>query len=122
MQDGRCGGADDANFICGPVNAEDLVKLPGTDWVLASRMAGPGVSGGALYLLNAGDHRWRSLDLDAIADARDVALYPDCPGKPTAAVFSGHGIAVDRNGDRLKLLAINHGGRKVGRGVQRHRE
>jgi hypothetical protein len=113
MQDGRCGGVADENFICGPVNAEDLVKVPGTDWVLASRMAGPGVSGGAIYLLNASDHRWRSLDLDAFPEARDTALYPDCPGKPTASAFSGHGIALDKNTDALKLLAINHGGREA---------
>lgn len=112
MQDGRCGGAADENFICGPVNAEDLLRIPGTDWVLASRMAGPGVTGGAIYLMNVKDHSWGSLDLDAGSEARDTALYPDCPGRPTAAAFSGHGMALDKSGDVLKLLAINHGGRE----------
>jgi hypothetical protein len=113
MQDGNCSGAADDRFICGPVNAEDMVRLPGTDWVLASRMAGPGVTGGALYLLDARDHSWRSLDLDALPDPRDAERYRDCPGRPTAAAFSGHGIALDENGGQLRLLAINHGGRET---------
>jgi hypothetical protein len=112
MQDGHCGGAVDENFICGPVNAEDLVEVPGTDWVLASRMAGPSVTSGAIYLLNTRDRSWRTLDLDAIAEASDAAAYPGCSGKPSAAAFRGHGLALDRAGDRLRLLAINHGGRE----------
>jgi sugar lactone lactonase YvrE len=112
MQDGRCDGAVDENFICGPVNAEDLVKVPGSDWVLASRMAGPGVDSGAIYLLNVRDHSWRSLDLDAIGEAPDAAAYPACSGKPSAAAFRGHGLALDKTGDQLRLLAINHGGRE----------
>lgn len=42
---GLCEGTKAPDFICGPANAEDLLQIPGTDWVLSSRMAGPGVKG-----------------------------------------------------------------------------
>ena len=112
MQDGHCGGQADKNFICGPANAEDLVRVPGTDWVLASRMANPADRQGMFYLLDAGDHSWRKLSIDEIPAAQDKALYPDCPDRPTSATLRGHGIALDEQGGTLKLLAINHGGRE----------
>jgi hypothetical protein len=112
MQDGHCGGRADENFICGPANAEDLVHVPGTDWVLASRMANPADREGMFYLLNANDHSWRKLSIDEIPATEDKALYPDCPGRPTSASLRGHGIALDEQGGALKLLAVNHGGRE----------
>lgn len=112
MQDGHCGGQADKTFICGPANAEDLVRVPGTDWVLASRMANPADMQGMFYLLDAGDHSWRQLDIDEISAAPDAALYADCPGRPTSASLRGHGIALAEQDGALKLLAINHGGRE----------
>ncbi|GLS28560.1 hypothetical protein SAMN04488498_10199 [Mesorhizobium albiziae] len=112
VQDGRCGGTADEKYICGPANAEDLVVIPGTNWILASRMANSADREGMFYLLDASDHSWRKLDIDAIAEARDKTLYPDCPGKPTSALQRGHGIALDARNGALKLLAINHGGRE----------
>lgn len=112
MQDGHCGGSGDRNFICGPANAEDFVRIPGTDWVLASRMANPTDTQGMFYLLNARDHSWRQLDIDEISAAPDTALDADCPGRPTSASLRGHGIALDERDGALKLLAINHGGRE----------
>lgn len=112
-QDGRCGGIPDANFICGPVNAEDLVRVPGTDWVIASRMAGPKDRQGMFYLLNAEDHSWRAIEIDAIVAAPDRAAYPQCMEKPDGAKFHGHGIALQEGSDGLTLLAIGHGGREA---------
>jgi hypothetical protein len=112
MQDGHCGGHADENFICGPANAEDFARIPGTDWVLASRMANPADREGMFYLLNAGDHSWRPLGVDEIPAAPDAARYPDCPGRPTSASLRGHGIALQEQDGILKLLAINHGGRE----------
>lgn len=110
---GLCEGTEAADFICGPANAEDLVQIPGTGWVLSSRMAGPGVEGGAIYLLNVKDRSWREIDPGSLPAARDTAVYPDCGDKPTAATFSGHGIALDQSGGKTRLLAINHANREA---------
>lgn len=112
MQDGSCGGNADQNFICGPANAEDFARIPGTDLVIASRMANPADKQGMFYLLDAGDHSWRKLAIDEIPAAQDKALYPGCPGRPTSASLRGHGIALQEQDGTLKLLAINHGGRE----------
>lgn len=112
-QDGKCGGVADRNFICGPVNAEDLVRIPATDWVIASRMAGPRDTQGMFYLLNAKDRSWRALEVDAIPAAPDPASYPQCTGKPAATTFHGHGIALREDSDGLTLLAVGHGGREA---------
>lgn len=109
--DERC--RENSKFICGPINAEDLVKIPGTNWVLASRMAGPDDAEGMFYLLNATDYTWRGLEIDSIPDAPDRSAYPDCPGRPTSASFHGQGIAVDERDDNLMLLAVAHGDREA---------
>ena len=76
-------------------------------------MAGPGVAGGTIYLLNARDYSWRSLDLDAFAETALCGALPWLRGE-------AHGIRLQRpwhragqSGDRPKLLAINHGGREA---------
>jgi hypothetical protein len=112
-QDGKCGGVEDKGFICGPVNAEDLVRIPGTDWVIASRMAGPKDTQGMFYLLNAKDHSWRALAIDAVQAAPDTAAYPQCTEKPSPGSFHGHGISLREAPNRLTLLAIGHGGREA---------
>ncbi|UUP19709.1 hypothetical protein [Nitratireductor thuwali] len=108
-----CDGEADPDFICGPANAEDLVRIPGTHWVLASHMAGPGETRGMFYLLNAADHSWRSLEIDAIQAEPDSAAYPDCPGRPASASFHGQGLALAEREDGLRLLAVGHGGREA---------
>lgn len=113
MHDGRCEADDDGDFICGPVNAEDLVRVPGTDWVLASRMAGPGVADGAIYLLDGKNHSWRGVGIDEIPARHDTAAYPDCPGRPDAETFTGQGLAIDDSGETLELLAVGHGAREA---------
>ncbi|MGB5247017.1 MAG: hypothetical protein WBN34_10755, partial [Woeseia sp.] len=34
--DEGCEGSGDYAYICGPVSAEDLVLIPGTQWIIAS--------------------------------------------------------------------------------------
>jgi hypothetical protein len=111
-RDGKCNGAESSDFICGPVNAEDLLRVPGTDWVVSAGVDGPGVTQGAIYLLNARTRAWKSLSLDDIPARPDARFNRDCPGKPTTAAFRGHGLALDARGGALTLFAINHGGRE----------
>ena len=40
-----CAPAGNIQFVCGQEAPEDLLHLPGSDWVIASSMAGNGGSG-----------------------------------------------------------------------------
>jgi hypothetical protein len=107
--------------ICGFRNPEDLVAVPGDEWLIASQYRVTGGPAGSLVALR-------------VADEERVQLYPkpaagtppgaesaapgwgaaDCPGPPDLAAFAPHGIDLARR--RLKpplLLVVNHGGREA---------
>ena len=48
-----CDPAAGLTFICGLTNAEDLVQVPGTPWIVASGLAEGEHSEGHIYLVNA---------------------------------------------------------------------
>ncbi|MZR11671.1 hypothetical protein GQE99_01360 [Maritimibacter sp. DP07] len=104
-----CGG--DPHLLCGPTNAEDLVKLDDT-WVLSSRIGGPGDTEGMFYLINSANRMWQPVGPDDMETAAD-ATFSDCPGKPSSADFRGHGMTLDTSGETPRLYAINHGGRET---------
>ena len=45
----QCAAASDMSYICDIVNAEDLVTIPGSGWVLASGYS----PGGAVYAIDS---------------------------------------------------------------------
>src|SRR5712671_2597272 len=47
-----CGADGTVKFICGVLSPEDLVAVPGADWVLAS-----GYTGGPIALVSTRDYR-----------------------------------------------------------------
>jgi hypothetical protein len=105
------------HFVCGPHHPEDLVLIPGTQWILVSGLGGalPGSPPGPgdLYLLNTVNKRWHSIAQVSLAAVnRDTKLYGHCPA-PDAAQFMSHGLAIraGSNGQHT-LYAINHGGRE----------
>ena len=60
-------------FLEGPVNVEDLARVPGTDWLIGSGMASPGVPDGRLHVIHAHDGTWWALT-PADIPVRPVAL------------------------------------------------
>ncbi len=54
---GPCDPAGGLAFVCGLTNAEDMVQVPGTPWIIASGLADGGQGGGHLYLVIA-EVRW----------------------------------------------------------------
>lgn len=103
-----CNPAGNLGFLCGPLNAEDLLRVPGTDWVIASGMDG-GSAGthGSLHLVNARDKSWKMLFSGINPQVRpDKATYGDCPGAPDLGKFSAHGITWEcRRGSRAASAA-----------------
>lgn len=48
-----CDPAAGLTFVCELTNAEDLVQVPGTPWMVASGLADGEHTGGHIYLVNA---------------------------------------------------------------------
>jgi len=108
-----CAPAGNIQFVCGQEGPEDLIYLPGTDWVVASAMAGSG----GIRLISV--HDKTSTRLYPSADAKEQLnkkTYDTCPGAPDAddkAKFTTHGLAlrVGRNSTHT-LYAVHHGKRE----------
>src|SRR5215472_6241790 len=108
-----CVPAGNIQFVCGQEAPEDLVYLPGTDWVVASSYGG----NGGIRLINVRDKTSTMLYPSAAAkDQLDKKTYDTCPGAPEAddkAKFTTHGLAlrVGRNSTHT-LYAVHHGKRE----------
>jgi len=106
----ECPPVGGLSFVCGPIAAEDLARVPGTHWIIGSGMVqqnGPG----RLHLIDSAKRTWEVLypgpnPLNEL-DSRSYAL---CPGPPDSKTFGAHGIAIHDDGNRKStLLAVNHG-------------
>ncbi len=108
-----CAPAGNIQFVCGQESPEDLVYLPGTEWMLASSYGG----NGGIRLINVRDKTSSTLYPSAAAkDQLDKKTYDTCPGAPDAddkAKFTTHGLAlrVGRNSTHT-LYAVHHGKRE----------
>lgn len=94
-------------FVCGPVNAEDLVLAPGTEWIIASGTA----AGAGFYLVDSASGEWSALEFDRNYDA---AAYPNCPSPPSIDDFETHGLDIRaRSDERSMLYVVGHGAREA---------
>lgn len=106
-----CDPVGELGFVCGARNPEDLVRIPGSRWLIASGFA----DGGSLNLV---DTRARALERWFVGapdqmDA-DRIRFPHCPGTPQAERLNLQGLHLRREVDgKLTLYAANHGGREA---------
>lgn len=105
--------ANDPSIICGDSAAEDLLALPGTNWVVASAYTGAG----GLRLIDRTSRRTIKLPFRAGADdALDREAYATCPGPLPASAHDRlltHGLAVaESRGDIHTLYAVHHDARE----------
>lgn len=106
------------NFLCGPANAEDLLRIGETRWILASGLDGELLGGparGHLYLIDHERKSWREAFPGASPAFRhDRALYGDCPGPLDVTGFSAHGLALrEISPGRHRLYVTGHGAREA---------
>jgi len=99
------------SFVCGLRNAEDLVLVPGTKWIIASGMA----ADGALYLIDSRQKTWTELYPGATPRARhDTQTYGACPGAPGEGGMVTHGLNIRPDGaGRATLYVVGHGAREA---------
>ena len=106
-----CGVSGDYMFVCGPRNAEDLVLVPGTKWIISSGMA----ADAALYLIDSQHKTWTELyPADAPRARQDLKTYGACPGSPDPNTFVTHGLNLRPGvGGHSTLYVVAHGGREA---------
>jgi len=107
----ECDRVGDYAFVCGPKNAEDLVLVPGTQWIIASSMAPEG----GLYLVDTRLKTWEKLfPGETPSVQQDTENYGACPGAPAPEAMVTHGLnlrpATERNST---LYVVGHGGREA---------
>jgi SMP-30/Gluconolactonase/LRE-like region len=100
-----CESAGDQRFVCGPRNAEDLVQVPGTPWIVSSGMA----DGASFFLVDSRTGAWRPLTFDV---AKDQA-FSQCPAPPVLANFQTHGLNIRPRRDGARLYVVGHGAREA---------
>jgi hypothetical protein len=106
-----CPASGEYRFVCGPQNAEDLVLVPGTHWIIASGMA-PSLP---LYLIDAQQKKWSELyPAGAPGAQQDMTTYGACPGAPAPGSFFSHGLHLRPGADgHSTLYVVGHGGREA---------
>jgi hypothetical protein len=109
-----CNPVQDMIFVCGPQNAEDLVWIEGTPWIIASGMSGEGISG-HMYLLDPADRSYEDLyPADSPVHRWDRDEFAECPGELNTTDFSAHGLAIRAIGDGThRLYVTSHGAREA---------
>lgn len=106
----QCQPDGDIEFVCGPQSPEDLVRIPGSPWVIASSWD----ENGYLSAVNIRDHRTMRLFPTADSRARhDVDRYGGCPGMATVR-FHAHGLSLRSGSDGVQTLyVVRHGAREA---------
>ena len=107
----------DISFLCGPLNAEDILRIGNSELLLASGMAGNPDINGRLHLINSRDRSWEVLfPSPATTFAHDAAMYPNCPGPLDTAKLSLHGVALQNypaGSSKYRLYMTSHGTREA---------
>jgi hypothetical protein len=101
-----CGPVDGLEFVCGPKNAEDLVRVPRTPWIIASGMA----EGASLTLVDSRNGTYSGVHPQAKHDP----VFANCATPPDAAKAVTHGLNLrpGANGHST-LYAVGHGAREA---------
>jgi hypothetical protein len=111
----RAAGCDDngrLKFVCGVSAPEDLVAVPGTEWVLVS-----GLSGGGLHLVSSRNHDVaRIFPSTRAKSSPDTKNYPRCPGPldpKDASKLSAHGLNLRPGRASVHTVyVVHHGARE----------
>ena len=108
-----CVQAGNTQYVCGQVSPEDLVIVPGGEWVVSTVYAAPG----GIRIINVKDKSTTTIYPSATAKEQfDNKTYDTCPGAPNDAMKANmqtHGVAIKegRNGQHT-LYVVNHGQRE----------
>jgi len=108
-----CAPVGSVRFICGQEAPEDLVLIPGTDWVVASVFSGKG----GIRLISIREKTTSfAYPITTSRERLDARTYDSCPGPPDMeqkASFRTHGLAIRAGRNSVHTLyAVHHGKRE----------
>ncbi len=111
---GACEPTAGLTFICGLTNAEDLVQVPGTKWIIASGIPEGERSDGHIYLVNSENRAVQVLLPGHATYRQDSETFPDCPGAPDETKFTAHGLGLRAGpASEQMLYVVHHGEREL---------
>ncbi len=103
-----CSPTGGQKFVCGPKNAEDLVLIPGTKWIVTSS----GDASSPFYLIDSRTGGWQRVQPQVKRNPR--MGVPGCQEPPPAAASNTHGLSIRAAaGGRSTLYAVGHGPREA---------
>lgn len=107
-----CGRVGNVQFVCGQEAPEDLVLVPGSEWVVASVLS----TKGGVRLINVRDKTTTVAYPTSVSkDRLDAKTYDSCPGPPDAeqkASFRTHGLAIREGRNSVHTLYVVHHGKR----------
>jgi hypothetical protein len=107
--EGLCTAASDMSYVCDIVNAEDLVTVPGSAWILASSYS----AGGGVYAIDSSSRAFNQV-YDPSNTKHDARAFPGCGSPPAADAFVSHGLNIRATGNgRSMLYVVGHGDREA---------
>jgi hypothetical protein len=117
---GACASSGALAYVCGPRNAEDIVQIGDSRWLILSGMSAQAQGGGAatpgqLYLV---DHEAKTFESWFPAASprmsHDTARFGACPGPLNVQNFSAHGLALrEQDSGKYQLYITSHGEREA---------
>jgi hypothetical protein len=112
-----CAPAGNIQFVCGQEGPEDLLHLPGSDWLIASSMAGKG----GIRLISVPSKTSTLLYPSSSAKEQlDKKTYDTCPGAPEPddkKKFTTHGLAMRAVRNSMYMLYAVHHGKRIHRSI-----
>jgi hypothetical protein len=113
-----CKASGDLNYICGPINAEDILPLGDTEWLITTglnrRFSGT-VNPGHIYLINRKDKTYEEIfPGKSPLFSPDKEMFSTCPGPVDIDKFSSHGLALkQKSAKSFHLYITGHAAREA---------
>jgi len=105
-------GQGGEQFVCDQTAPEDLVVVPGSEWIVATSYGGRG----GLRIVNVKEKKSTiAYPLPTSKEQLDKKIYDTCPGPPDAddkATFTTHGVALREGKNSLHTVYTVHHGKR----------
>ena len=113
-----CPSSGDLKYICGPKNAEDILPLGDTQWLITSGLNGQfsnTENTGHIYLVNRGEKTFEEFfPGETPTFDLDKEMFKTCPGPINPGGFSAHGLALQQQSSgQYRLYITSHGEREA---------
>jgi len=113
-----CSNSGELKYICGPKNAEDILPLGDSPWLITSGLNGQFSNTndtGHIYLVNRSEKTFEEFfPGEKLNFYHDKEMFNACPGPINRDKFSAHGLALQqRSSEQFRLYITSHGEREA---------